>query len=92
MIHKDSLKNKFITYLDKDGKYRTHKVVKVTSLTLTVKDALGVRHRIHPKTHLIFGRQLKKEVIPIQWAKDDLPLKGVKMAVKDKTKKVMYND
>ena len=81
MIHKDNLKNKFITYLDKQGKYRTHKVVKITGLTITVKNALGERRRIHPKTHLIFGRQMKREVIPIQWAKDDLPLNGAKRKI-----------
>jgi len=83
MIHKDKLKGHFVTYLDKDGKYRSHKVVKVAGLTLTVKDALGVKHRIHPKTTLIFGRQLKKEIIPIEWG---INLKGTKKSVKDKTK------
>jgi hypothetical protein len=66
-MHKDKLKGKHVTYLDKDGKYRTHKVVKVTGLTLTVKDCLGVRHRIHPKKNKIFGRQLKRTVEEIEW-------------------------
>jgi len=92
LVHKDKLKGKFVTYLDKQGKYRTHKVVKVAGLTLTVRNALGERHRIHPKTHLIFGRQMRKEIIPIQWANDNLPLKGQKMPLKDKKEKVIYND
>ena len=67
MVHKDQLKGKYVTYLDKDSKYRTHKVTKVTGLTLTVKDALGVKHRIHPKKDKIFGRQLKKTIEEIEW-------------------------
>ena len=66
-MNKDKLKGCFVTYLDKDGKYRSHKVVKVTGLTLTVKDCLGVRHRIHPKKNKIFGRQLKKTMEEIEW-------------------------
>ena len=66
-MHKDRLKGKFITYLDKDGKYRSHKVIKVSGLTLTVKDVLGVRHRIHPKKNKIFGRQLKNKMEEIEW-------------------------
>ena len=66
-IHKGKLKGCFVTYLDRDSKYRTHKVVKVTGKTLTVKDALGVRHRIHPKNFKIFGVQYKKKIEAIQW-------------------------
>ena len=66
-MHKDQLKGKFVTYLDKDGKYRSHKVIKVSGLTLTVKDCLGVRHRIHPKKNKIFGRQLKNKMEEIEW-------------------------
>jgi len=66
-MHKDQLKGKYVTYLDKDGKYRTHKVIKVTGLTLTVKDCLNEKRRIHPKTTLIFGVQRKKEIINIDW-------------------------
>jgi len=67
LIPKDKLKGKFVTYLDKDGKYRSHKVVKVAGLTLTVKDVLGEKHRIHPKKNTIFGRQLKKTIEEIEW-------------------------
>lgn len=85
MISKDKLKGNFVTYLDKQSKYRTHRVTKVSGLTLSVKDCLGERHRIHPKTTLIFGRQMKKEIVSIQWTKDGLPLKGQKHAIKDKS-------
>ena len=67
MIHKDKLKGKYVNYIDKQGKYRTHKVIKVKGYTLTVKDVLGVRHRIHPKTHLIFGRPMKNHIELIDW-------------------------
>jgi len=67
MIPKDKLKGKHITYLDKNGQYRTHKVVRVTGKTLTVMDVLGVRHRIHPDKFKILGRQTKKEIEEIVW-------------------------
>lgn len=67
MISKDKLKGKYVTYLDKNGKYRTHKVVRVTGRVLTVNDVLGVRHRIHPDRFKIFGRQRKKEIEEIIW-------------------------
>lgn len=67
MIPKDKLKGKHITYLDKNGSYRTHKVVRVTGKTLTVKNVLGVRYRIHPNKFKIFGRQRKKEIEEIIW-------------------------
>lgn len=89
MVHKDKLKNCFVTYLDKNGKYRTHKVIKVTGKTLTVKNVLGERHRIHPKTHIIFGRQLKREIVLIDWG---INYKGAKKLLKGKTEKVIYND
>lgn len=83
MIHKDKLKGKFVTYLDRQSKYRTHKVTKVTGLTLTVVNVLGEKHRIHPKKTLIFGRQMKREIIPIEWGID---LKGTRKLLKDKSK------
>ena len=67
LIHKDQLKNKYVTYLDRDGKYRTHKVTKITGKNLTVKNALGERHRIHPGRNKIFGRQLKNKIEEIIW-------------------------
>jgi hypothetical protein len=67
MISKDKLKGNYVTYLDRNGQYRTHKVIKVTGNTLTVKDVLGVRHRIHPRKFCIFGVQRKKEIEAIIW-------------------------
>jgi len=67
MIDKNDLKGKYVTYLDKDAKYRTHKVTKITGKTLTVKDALGVKTRIHPKDTKIFGRQRKHDLEEINW-------------------------
>lgn len=66
-IDKTNLKGKYVTYLDKDGKYRSHKVIKITGNTLTVKDVLGARHRIHPDKNKIFGRQLKNKLVEIKW-------------------------
>lgn len=80
MIEKDKLKGKYITYRDKDGSYRTHKVIKIEGLLLTVVDATGSRTRIHPdKTKnkkygvKIFGRQLKRSIEEINWKNDKLP-------------------
>ena len=92
MINKDKLKGYFVTYIDKQGKYRSHKVTKISGLTLTVKNCLGEKRRIHPKKNLIIGRQMKHEIIPIQWTKDDLPLNGQKRPIESKTKKVVYNE
>lgn len=67
MISKNELKGKYITYLW-NGSYRTHKVIKITGNTLTVKDAVGTKHRIHPKTNKIFGRQYPKRGLEkIKW-------------------------
>ena len=57
-IHKSKLVGKYVTFLDKDGKQRTHKVTKIAGNKLTVKDCLGVRKRIH--LEVVRGRQLKK--------------------------------
>jgi len=86
MISKDDLKGKFITYLDRQGKYRTHKVTKVSGLTLTIVNCLGERHRIHPKKNLIIGRQMKHEIIPIDWG---INLKGAIRQFKTQTNKVV---
>ena len=66
-MHKDDLKGKYITYIDNNSSYRTHKVTKISGLTLTVKDALGKKMRIHPKKNKILGRQLKNKIEEIQW-------------------------
>jgi len=66
-IDKSKLKGKYVTYLDKEGKYRTHKVIKITGKTLTVKNKLDARYRIHPDKNKIFGRQLKNKLVEIIW-------------------------
>ena len=66
-IDKSKLKGKYVTYLDKDGKYRTNKVIKITGNTLTITNALGEKHRIHPDKNKIFGRQLKNKLVDIIW-------------------------
>ena len=79
MISKNNLKGKYVTFVDKDAKYRTQKVVKITGLMLTVVDAVGTRTRIHPNKYKesrgkirkyglrIIGRQLKKGIEEIKW-------------------------
>jgi hypothetical protein len=64
-INKLDLKGKYVSYTDKDWKFRTHKVVRITGNTLTVKDILGKRTRVHKDK--IIGRQLKKKVQSIEW-------------------------
>lgn len=66
-IDKTKLKGKYVTYLDKDSKYRTHKVIKITGNTLTITNALGEKHRIHPDKNKIFGQQLKTKLVEILW-------------------------
>ena len=79
MIHKNNLKGKYVTFKDKEFKYRTQKVIKITGLMLTVVDVLGMKTRIHPYKYKesrgkerkfgvkIIGRQKKKELEEIQW-------------------------
>jgi len=67
MIPKDKLKGNYITFRDNDGKYRTQKVVKIVGNTITVKDAVGIRKRIHPDKIKIFGVQYKKKIEEIEW-------------------------
>lgn len=67
MIKKTELIGKYVSYI-LNGSYRTHKVVRVSGNTLTVMDAVGVKHRIHPKTTKILGRQFPKRGLePIEW-------------------------
>jgi len=74
VIDKDKLKNKYVTYIDKNAKFRTQKVIKVNGLMLTVIDALGTKTRIHPDKNKskrygvkIIGRQLKNKIEEIKW-------------------------
>ncbi len=47
MIHKSELKGKFVEYLDRDGKLRTNKVLRVSGSFLTVVDASKWKRRVH---------------------------------------------
>jgi len=73
MIAKAKLMGKHVTYIykhkhDPYGSWRTGKVVKITGNTLTVKNAVGVRKRINPKTTKILGRQFRKNGLEeIKW-------------------------
>jgi len=79
LIDKNKLKGKYVTFIDKDAKYRTQKVIKINGLMLTVIDAVGTRTRIHPNKYKesnykvrkyglkIIGRQKKKEIEEIKW-------------------------
>ena len=65
MIDKKDLKGKYITYIDKDSKTRTEKVIKVYSSYVTVRTVKTIKtlHRF-PKTRVhknkILGRQHRK--------------------------------
>ena len=66
MISKRQLKNKFVTYRDKDDKIRTEKVIKVTGNYLTVRNAVKTKHRIYKDR--VLGRQFRKRGIEeIKW-------------------------
>jgi len=58
MLRKKELYNKFVTYIDKDGKWRTNKTIKVYANHVTVKDAVGTKRRIHKDR--VIGRQFRK--------------------------------
>jgi len=67
-IDKDDLKGKFVSYFDKDSSYRTHEVMSVSGNTLTVRNVVGTRCRIHPDKQRIMGRQFRKLGLqPIKW-------------------------
>lgn len=66
-MKKDDLKGKHVTFLDRDSKFRTEKVVAIHGKTLTVKNKLGRRLRIHPDKNKIFGRQFKNKIEEIEW-------------------------
>ena len=66
MINKTDLKGKFVTFTDKDAKWRTEKVVKVTGNYLTVINAVKVKRRIYKDR--VIGRQFRKKGIEkINW-------------------------
>ena len=66
MISKKELIGKHIKYLDKNGKYRVEKVVRVSGSYVTVVNAVKTRHRVHKDK--IFGRQFRKRGLEeINW-------------------------
>jgi len=68
MIHKSKLKGKHITYIDKDEKQRTAKVIKVVGSTVTVIKANRVKQRVH--RNQVLGRQYRKRGLdPIEWGR-----------------------
>jgi hypothetical protein len=67
MIHKSDLKNKYVTFKDKDGRTRTERVVRVDGSYATVRHIITIngktrkfpKHRIHKDQ--IIGRQFRKK-------------------------------
>ena len=67
MIPKNKLKGKWVSYFC-NGR-REGKVVKIIGNTLTVKNALGKRKRIHPDKFKILGVYFRKKLEEIDWGK-----------------------
>ena len=73
MISKADLKNKYVSYIDKDGKFRTERVVKVYSSHVTVRHIVKIKKVWRfPKTRIhkdkILGRQYRKKGLEqIKW-------------------------
>ena len=65
MINKNQLKGKYISYFDLGQ--REGKVVKIVGKTLTVKNAVGEKKRIHPDKYKILGVYFRKKLEEIQW-------------------------
>jgi hypothetical protein len=77
MIYKTELVGKFIRFLDKQGKFRTQRVVKVSGNTLTVVDALKRKSRVHRDA--VIGREFRKRGLEkICWEKKIMRTKKVK--------------
>jgi hypothetical protein len=73
MIHKTELKGKYVTYVDKQYKIRTEKVVRVSGNYLTVRTTRRIKN-LHkfPKRRIykdqVLGRQhRKKGMEKIKW-------------------------
>jgi len=79
MIPKSELIGKKVSYIDDKGKYegkfRIHKVIKITGKTLILKTSFAVNgHRfkkrnkhIHPDKNKIEGVYLRGKIVPIDW-------------------------
>ena len=59
MIPKTELVGKYVTFVDRDSKWRTEKVVRQRGNWLTVRNALKVKHRVHKDK--VIGRQYPKK-------------------------------
>ena len=66
-IDKTKLKGKYIVFFDKQSKQRVQKVIKITGKTVTVRDAVGTRMRLHPDKQRIVGVYYRKKVVAIKW-------------------------
>lgn len=67
IIGKEKLKGKYIVFFDKQSKQRVQKVIKITGKTVTVRDAVGTRMRLHPDKQRIVGVYYRKKVVAIKW-------------------------
>ena len=65
MINKNKLIGKWVSYFY-NGR-REGKVVKITGKTLTVKNAVGEKKRIHPNKYTILGVYYRKMLEDIDW-------------------------
>jgi len=76
-MNKKDLLNKYILYQDKDYQERTEKVTKIVGKTLTLKNAYGEFHRVHPdkikiigvykKTKKLSGLKREEFIEEIEW-------------------------
>lgn len=64
-MHKNKLKGRFVSYMF-NGQ-REGKVVKISGKTLTIKNAVGERKRIHPDKYKILGVYVRKKLEGIEW-------------------------
>jgi len=73
MIEKKDLKGKYVLFTDKDGKFRTERVVKVYSSHVTVRHIIKIKKVWKlPKTRIhkskVLGRQFRKKGLEsIKW-------------------------
>ena len=64
-MHKNKLKGKYISYFDFGQ--REGKVIKIIGNTLTIKNAIGEKKRVHPGKFKILGVYFRKKLEPIEW-------------------------
>ena len=66
MVHKMDLKGKYVRFLDKQGKYRTQRVIRIDGSFLTVIDVLKRKSRVH-KDRVIGQETRKSGLNSIDW-------------------------